>query len=344
MQAIILNGPRQLALADVESPEADGDAVIIAVTACGICGSDLHYWELGAGMDGLPGLVMGHEFCGTVADPGSRGDLRQGERVVVLPTDACGACANCLSGCSNICLKALKRYNPGNNSPGAYAEYVAVRPGMVRKLPDSVNDMSAALVEPAAVALHAVNRAGVQIGDAVLITGGGPIGLLCAMWARVKGARCVILSEPNAFRIDFAKGLDIADYVLDATDPELKQQVRNLSRGGVHRAIETAASDAALKTAVSALKTRGRLVLAGISFQPQAAPTLAMTMKELDIAASFAYLPAEFDCVIDYLAGRRIAVEALVTSEIPLAAVPAAFEQLAGGASGDIKVLIRPGL
>ncbi|MCD6585011.1 MAG: alcohol dehydrogenase catalytic domain-containing protein [Desulfobacteraceae bacterium] len=90
MKAVKLTSPKQLELADVETPVADGENVIIEVSACGICGSDLHYWHAGRGMGGVSGLIMGHEFSGVVVDPGNRGDLAKGDRVTALPLDPCG--------------------------------------------------------------------------------------------------------------------------------------------------------------------------------------------------------------------------------------------------------------
>ena len=342
MRAVILSGPKKLDLIHVKNPESDGKNVIIRVTACGICGSDLHYWELGVGMDGLPGLIMGHEFCGMVHDPGNRQDLKKGERVTALSINPCGVCKNCMSSHSNICMDGLKRPNPGNNSPGAYAEYISVRPDMVRKLPDTVSEKEAALIEPASVALHAVTLADIRIGDSVLITGGGPIGVLCAVWARIHGAGFVVLSEPDVYRIAFSKEQGFFDRVLDATDTDINKKIRKITCGGADVAIETSAAEAGIQTAISSLKTSGRLVMAGISFRPQSVPTLTVTMKELTIKAAFAYVPSEFDLTIDFLSKKKISIEALVTSEIQLEKVQHTFEQFGLKNQKNMKVLIRP--
>jgi threonine dehydrogenase-like Zn-dependent dehydrogenase len=92
MKAIRLDSPRKLIVVDIPEPENDGVQVRMKVAACGICGSDLHYWESGLGMDGKPGLILGHEFCGTVEDPGSRTDLTRGTRITALPVNPCGLC------------------------------------------------------------------------------------------------------------------------------------------------------------------------------------------------------------------------------------------------------------
>jgi 2-desacetyl-2-hydroxyethyl bacteriochlorophyllide A dehydrogenase len=277
-----------------------------------------------------------------VQDPGNRKDIKAGDRVTALPINPCGVCKNCMSSHSNICMDGLKRPNPGNNSPGAYAEYISVRPDMVRKIPDIVSDKEAALIEPASVALHAVTLADIRIGDSVLITGGGPIGVLCAVWARIHGAGLVVLSEPDVHRIDFSKEQGFFDQVLDATDADINKKIRKITSGGADAAIETSAADAGIQTAISSLKTSGRLVLAGISFRPQSVSTLTVIMKELTIKAAFAYVPSEFDLTIDFLSKRKISIEALVTSEIQMEKVQQTFEQFGLKNQKNMKVLIRP--
>ena len=342
MKAIALTGPKQLEIIDTPTPEPDGRHVIIKLAACGICGSDIHYWKMGVGMDGRPGLIMGHEFSGSVADAGSRDDLSAGDRVTALPVNPCGRCDNCVSGHSNICLNGIKRPNPGNNSPGAYAEYISVRPDMVRKLPDSVSDPAAALTEPASVALHAVKKAGIKTGDRILVTGGGPIGILCAAWAKISGASYVAIAEIDPFRIRFIADTKLADDVFDAADTGLKKTLKKASAGGFDAAIETSAADAGINTAVSALKPCGIMVLAGINFNPQPINTLALTIKEVSLFSAFAYLPFEFDIALDYIAKNTLSVESLVTRAIDLASVPGAFEDISSGRTKDIKIVITP--
>ncbi|MBC2715991.1 MAG: alcohol dehydrogenase catalytic domain-containing protein [Desulfobacteraceae bacterium] len=341
MKAVKLKGPKQLELVDVETPVADGKNVIIEVTACGICGSDLHYWHSGRGMGGVYDLIMGHEFAGIVVDSGNRDDLAEGDRVTALPLDPCGLCAACRAGHINICLKALKRSIPGNNSPGGFSEFLKLRPDMVRKLPDTVNDIQAAMAEPAAVALHAVRTAGICPGDTVMISGGGPIGLLCAAWAKINGAAYIALTEINGFRKDFAANNGAADEIFDAADPDFPSQVIKITGGGFDVAIETSAADAAINLALMMLKPKGRLILAGINAHTQAILTIVAVAREITQKSVMAYLPEEFDTAIDYIAQKRIDVEKLVTSTTDLTGLGAAFERLASGKSEDIKIICR---
>lgn len=341
MQAVKITGPRHFALMDILAPEPDGHNVIIKVSTCGICGSDLHYWESGLDMCGAPGLIPGHEFCGIISDPGSRADLLPHDRVTALPMEPCGACETCSQGLPNLCMKIMTRPFIGNNSPGAYAQYLKTGPDMIRKLPDSISDNEAAIIEPAAVALHAIRQAGIKAGDRVLITGGGPIGLLCAAWARISGASYIALTEINVYRRIFAQEQGDVDAAFDAADPKLVYTVKKAVKGGFDIAVETSGSAGGINTAVLALKRRGTLLLCGLSLHPQAVPIMVIVTKEIEQKGSFGYLPDEFALTIEYLAGKRLAVGKIINRIISLGDVQETFERLSSNTSEDLKVIIR---
>jgi len=344
MKAVRLTGPKQLELLDIEAPVPDGENVIIKISACGICGSDLHYWYAGKGMGGVDDLIMGHEFTGIIVDAGNRDDLTAGGRVTALPLDPCGVCTACRAGHVNICLKALKRTIPGNNSPGAFSELLKVRSDMVRKLPDNVNDVEGTMIEPTAVALHAVRTAEIRPGDSVMISGGGPIGLLCAAWAKISGAGYVALTEINGFRKKFAEQNGDVDAVFDPADPDFAAQIKKKTGGGFDVVIETSAVDAGINLALMMLKPKGRLILAGINAHAQAILTIVAAAREIIQKSVMAYLPEEFDTAIDYIAEKRIDVEKLVTGTTTLTGLGDTFERLASGNSEDIKVICETGI
>lgn len=341
MKALKLTGSRHLELVEIQAPEPDGRNVIIRVSACGICGSDLHYWHTGLGMGGVHDLIMGHEFAGIVTDPGNRDDLVKGDRVTALPLDPCGGCTACQAGHVNICSKALKRSIPGNNGPGGFAEFVKIRPDMVRKLPASINDVQAAMIEPAAVALHCIRTAGIGPGDKVMISGGGPIGLLCAAWTKISGVSFVALTEINGFRQDFARQTGHVDEVFDPSDPNFAAQTMKTTQGGFDVVIETSASDAGINLGLRMLRPKGRLVLAGINAHTQAILTIMAAVREITQTSVMGYLPEEFDTAMDYIAQKRIKVEKLVTCTTNLASLGSAFEKLASGTSREMKIVYR---
>jgi L-iditol 2-dehydrogenase len=342
MRAVKLESPRTLNVVEVPVPELSEGEVLMTVSACGICGSDLHYWESGLGMDGKPGLILGHEFCGIVADPGSRTDLEKGMRITALPLDPCGFCASCLNGSCHLCLNGMRRKVPGNSGPGAYAEMMALRPDMVRVLPDSIEDREAVMIEPSAVALHAVHRSELSPGSRVLVVGGGPIGLLAAAWARVAGASLIVLTEMDPFRASFAERQGDVDAVLDARDPDLSRRLKKMSAGGFDAAIETSVKDAGHHTALGALKPGGILTLAGISFAAQQVATLLQVIKEIRTVGAFAYTPREFETALHFIAMKRLSVGNLVTKEVGLDGIQSVFETLSSPSPDQMKVMLRP--
>src|SRR5438094_812021 len=197
--AVFHEAGKPLSIEQVPDPVPRSDQVIIEVVNAGICGSDLHVTQHPGLMPS--GLILGHEFAGTIAALGSdvRGPWRVGDRVTALPLNACHSCEACDSG-----LPALCGHNLFTGSflaaQGAYAQYVAARDRMLQPLPDGVSFEEGAMVEPLAVGHHIVDMAEVPVGASVLILGGGPIGAAVALFARHAGARHVVVSERSADR------------------------------------------------------------------------------------------------------------------------------------------------
>ncbi len=342
MRAVKLTEPKKLETVQEETRVPESGDAVIKVSACGVCGSDLHYWEMGAGMDGRPGLVMGHEFCGTLENPGPRQDLNPGDRVTYIPLNPCGDCIVCRKGMPHLCPKSLSRPIPGNNAPGAFAEKVTGRADLVRKIPDTLSDEEACLVEPSAVALHAVRQSGFRAPEKVLVIGAGPIGLLCAAWARFAGAGLVGISEINPYRIEYAENIKYAHRVFDGREEKLKKSFKQASDGGFDAVIETSATDSGIAAAMSALKSKGTLVLAGINFSPQSVSTMLFTSKELVQKGSLAYTIVEFDTALAFMADKRLETKDMVNRSLGFSDLQEAFEQLYSGSPGFVKAAVRP--
>lgn len=338
MKAVTIAGKKQLKVAETETPKADGSKVLVEVAKVGICGSDLHMWENGDRV----GLIMGHEFCGKVVDPGALKDtLNVGDRVTVLPLNPCGECINCKHGKVNNCVNGLAA-SPGITAPGAYTEFFAARPDMVRKLPDTVSDDEATMIEPTAVALRAVHLGGVQPGDKVLVTGGGIIGLLCAAWARIAGASYIALTEANPKRAEKALEMGDVDEVFDAKDEELVKKLLTASKGGFDQALECAAVAPAVNTTIQSLKYGGKLVLVGVNYSPVPVSTLLIVLRELEVKGTIGYAPEEFDQSIELMAKKVIETERFISRTVGLDGVQDAFEQLTSGDNPDVKIIIQP--
>lgn len=339
MKCVAINGVKSLEVKDIEKPVSVDGRVVIEVKKAGICGSDIHNWDAGA----PEGLVMGHEFSGVVVDPGSRDDLKAGDRVTSLPISPCGKCEACLSGnpqyCSETWTHAL---GLSLDNPGSMAQMTSFRPDLVRKLPDCVSDDEGAMVEPTAVSLHAVNLANIKEGAKVLVIGGGVIGLGCAMFAKKAGASLVCVSETNENRGKKAVELGVADKYLDGKDPDFVVKAMTESMGGFDAVLECVGVAPAVNSAIFAVKPGGTIVMVGVSQKPESIFTVMEVLKELKVFGAIAYTVKEFEDVIDMIANKEIDVLKFVSDTVSLEDTQKAFEHLTSGDGNEVKILIDP--
>jgi threonine dehydrogenase-like Zn-dependent dehydrogenase len=230
MFAAVLHGAKDIRLQSCPVPKLATGMVLVRTKRVGICGSDLHYFEHGCCGAFVPmqPFILGHELVGEVAALAEGlAEPRVGTRVAVNPARACGFCDYCRSGRGNLCRQTIMLGSASTRPPtdGAFADYVAGRADQCHVLPPELDDALGAMMEPFAVALHAVKRAGSVSGKGVLVTGGGPIGLLTALTARAFGGAPVVLSDLVAARRQMAKELGV-DEVLDPSARNLSDQIR----------------------------------------------------------------------------------------------------------------------
>ena len=335
MKCVAIKGVREFEIKEIEEPVSKNGSVIVDVKKTGICGSDIHYWVSGNPV----GLVMGHEYCGVVTDPGSREDLKVGDRVTALPISPCGKCDACLTGNPQYCPETwtyatgLSLENPGG---------LALRPDMVIKVPDNVSDEEVAMVEPTAVGLHAIHLADIKVGDNVLVIGGGIIGLVSAMFAKMEGASYVAVSETNPGRGEKAVKLGVADEWYDARDPEMIANAIAKTHGGFDYVIECCGNAPAVSTSLTVVKPGGRTILVGVSMDPVTIPTVLAVMRELDVQGAIAYTKEEFKTCIDLMANKQIDVLKFVDDIVGLDQVQASYERLTSGTDSAVKILVDP--
>jgi (R,R)-butanediol dehydrogenase/meso-butanediol dehydrogenase/diacetyl reductase len=326
---------------DIPEPAPASGEALVDVAYCGVCGSDLHEYASQAPSLRAAGVfqpVMGHEFTGVVSALGTGvTGLSPGDPVVVHPGGSCGECYYCRSGAANLCAEQV---GTGYRRQGAYAERVVVGAAQVLSLPDASTLESAALTEPLGVAIHALNRGGLQAGETVFIAGGGPIGLLTLLAARHKKAGKIIVSEPAASRRQAALRLG-AD---DAVDPAqaASVQLRQLTGGlGCDLAVECVGIAATMDDCLASTRRGGRIVVAGAFEQPYAVNLLNLLLQEHSIAGTFGYAD-EFEEARDLIVGGKIDVSPLISRVVSLEELPSVFEQLTSDRNRDQKVLIRP--
>lgn len=339
MRAVAIKDVKEFEIKNIEEPVADGNNVIIEILKGGICGSDIHYW-----VEGAPkGLVMGHEFCGKVLDPGSRTDLKIGDRVTALPISPCGKCSACDSGNVQYCRTTWKdAVGLSLDNPGCLTEKIKVRPDMVMKVADSVSDEEASMVEPIAVSFHAIRLANIKVGDKVLIIGGGIIGLACAMFAKMEGASMVVLSETNEKRGEKSVKLNVADLWVDAKDENVITNLITKSEGGFDHVIECCGNKPAVSTALMTVRPGGTIVLVGVATSEISIPTVLAVLGELTVKGAIAYTKEEFGTCLNLIKNKKIDVNKFIDDVVGFDDVQKAYERLTSGNDDAIKILVDP--
>jgi (R,R)-butanediol dehydrogenase/meso-butanediol dehydrogenase/diacetyl reductase len=339
MKAAVLPGPKKLLeIQEVPDPTPGPTDLVVKVHSCGICGSDLHVSDVPVGMP--PGMVMGHEFSGVVAEVGkdAASRFRVGERVCALPMIGCGRCGPCLTGDGTQCT--MIQTTGLGQIPGAYAEYVRVGMQETLRLPESVDHRQGAMVEPLAVGLHAVEKAGLLPGARVLVVGGGPIGLTVALWSRFFGARAVVLSERAAGRRELAAKFGATD-ALDPTREEVGPEFAKRAGGPPDVVFECVGVPGLIQECMNLAPNRGRVVVVGVCVGPDTFVPAVGVIKELDLRFVVAYHRRDWELTLSLLEQRRISSEAMVTDVVDLAGFPAAFQALKTP-STQCKVILEP--
>ena len=327
-----------LQITEVAKPSAVPGSLVFKVKACGICASDLHAVE-------VPGLlqrgnVLGHEYAGEVVEvgPGTDGWMI-GDRLIALPGAPCGACAACLAGRGSGCEQVIAQ-GFDLRMPGAYAEYASCVAALAMKIPDSLSDNDAAMIEPLAVGLGAWKAANVAPGASVLIVGAGIIGLAVAKWAQFFGAGDIGISEMVPARIERAKKVG-AEIVIDAkqhANPVIEYERLTGRKPSV---IFECVGRPMIAQLIEMAPLNAHLVLVGTGMQSENFTVVSAALKHLRMTFPLAYSPEDFPFVQRMLAAGRVTVDGLVTATVSLDDAPAMFEIL-GKPNDHCKVLIKP--
>jgi 2-desacetyl-2-hydroxyethyl bacteriochlorophyllide A dehydrogenase len=324
MKAVLYKGRNQLEVGELPKPSPGAGEVVLKVHNCGICGSDLHAVQFGLGLK--PDCVLGHEFCGEIAEIGPQvSGYQTGERVCVVPFHSCGVCDHCRRGQGYHCEK-MKSVGLGP-LPGAYAEYVACSQASLLKLPDRLDSRQGALVEPLSVGLHGVNRSRVASGTPCVVMGAGPVGLATLLWCKAKGADPVVVSEIAPGRAALAQRLG-ASAVVNPREYNPAARVKELCGKLPEVVFECIGVKSTLNQAVGMVDKCGQVVVIGVCMEPDQIMPLNFIFKEVSVNFALAYARSDFDETIAALSSGRINADPLVTDIIALDQVPATFELL----------------
>jgi L-iditol 2-dehydrogenase len=335
MKVARLHGVGDLLVSDEPVPDPEPGESLVRVTAIGICGSDLHWWEeagIGDAVLDRP-LVLGHEAAGIIA-----AGPRQGERVAMDPAIPDGTCAACLRGYRNLCTQVI--FAGHGDQDGAMREFLTWPSPLLHPLPDKVSDAGGAILEPLGVAIHACDLGHLRIGGSAAVVGCGPIGLLLIQILRVAGAASVTAFDPLAHRRRAATSRG-ADLALDPAEFATAADLHDVIGDGVDTAFEIAGTDSGVELAVEAARAGGRVVLGGIPGDDwtrfRASParrkglTIAMVRRMNEV----------YPRAIGLATAGKVDLDSLVTDRFPLTL---AGEALAVAARRDgLKVIIEPG-
>ena len=343
MRAAVFHGPGDVRVTDVADPRPRAGEVVVNVAVAGICGSDVIRFRFGS-HPWPPGFILGHEFCGEVAEVGPEvHGWRVGAPVVVEPTLSCGACFYCRDGHPNRCVEFVRRGITGAGTDGGLAECVRVPAYQLHARPATLAPEMAALVEPTAVSTHGWRLAGVDRPDSVVVVGIGNIGLLAVLVARARGAGAIVAIGKYAARQELARAYG-ASVVLEPNDPRLVEHVQERTHGlGAPVVFEAAGTPSSLRTAVATSRKGGKIVLLGVHHEAVALDWRQVLMNEQQILGSLVYRRDDFADAIAILAAGAVDLPRHVTGTIALdAIVPQGFVPLVERRAEHIKIQVRP--
>ncbi len=329
MRAAVFKRAGMLVVAEVPLPRPGPGEVLIKVSYCAICGSDVHKYAHGMM---APGVVMGHEVAGTVAAIAEDvAGWSLGDRVVrgyrgPLPPRY---------------TSRDKGFTRDPLLPGGFAEYMVWPAGALLRIPEVLADEVAALTEPLSVALHAVRLSEMTLGDAVLVLGAGPIGLLLLQCVRLCGPRLLIVAEPVAERRQMALRLG-ADVVLDPVECDVVGQAVHLTGGlGPDIVFDCAGAMPTLQQALTMVRQRGSVVLVAICMEPCEVSPLDWIGREVRLHCSYGAEARDWEIALAYLAEGRVKGQPLISKVVSLSGIQAAFQELLRP-NAYLQILVRP--
>ena len=325
-----IEGAKRLSHRPMELSGPENGEVIVRIEAATICGSDIHYYRHGRSgpFQIRQPFILGHEGAGTVVDAG-RSELRVGQRVAINPGLQCNRCEMCRRGRGNLCEKMRYFGSAGVDPPsdGLFCDERVLSVRQLHPVTEDVNFIATSLSEPTAIALHAIARGGLLSSRSVAIVGAGPVGLLVLILAKARGAKPIVVIEPNEYRLGIARRLGAQGVSRLVTEEGLPVSAFDVvfeasgTVGGLNSALAAAAKGAVV------------VQIGNVGNATDGVDLGQILTKELDIRGAFRF-SGEFDEAVDAVSHGLIPAEILVTHRFDFDDLPAAFE-----ATGDPSAL-----
>jgi 2-desacetyl-2-hydroxyethyl bacteriochlorophyllide A dehydrogenase len=333
-----VTAPGKIEFRDHPLPKLSDKDVLIRVKATAICGSDLHLFKGKHPFASLP-TAVGHELSGEVLRTGKKvSKVKEGDRVVIEPVIVCGRCHFCRRGHYSLCQDISFQYRKGQ---GGFAPYFVAEESWVHLLPKNVSFEEGALVEPLSVAIHAVSKANLQIGQSVAVFGAGTIGLLVLALSRLSGAGEVFVTDVQKHRLSKAKELGAAEVLDNAQGGVVEKILERTDQLGVDHSFEAVGLQGTLVQSLQVLKKGGGSVLVGIFDHPDVRiPANLFIQREISLNGSQGYC-WDFQRALKMLEGKKIAPRKIISHLFPIDSLQEAFELLSAPRSKAIKVVIQ---
>ncbi|MGA2546575.1 MAG: galactitol-1-phosphate 5-dehydrogenase [Rectinemataceae bacterium] len=337
MRGLVYYGPEHLEMAQLPDPEAAEGEVLLKVKATGICGSDLHGY-LGKTGRRIAPMVMGHEFAGEVLELGPKvKGFNIGDRVVVQPVIFCGKCEPCKRGATNLC--GNKKLFGVMDLNGSMADFISVPQRLLYRLPENIDYLSGAMIEPLAVAYGATRKVDVR-GKDVLIVGSGTIGLLLLQIVVASGPHMVAMSDVNDFRLGLAKKLG-ADHTINPGREDFAKSIGEMTeKKGFDVAFEAVGITPTVQQAMSSLKMEGSCVWVGNSEKDITLNMQEVVTKVLRIFGTYTYTHAEFGEALDMVKRGKVDMAPLISRVAPLEQGPEMFKLQTKTPGSLVKIIL----
>lgn len=340
MRALRYLEPGVVKVEQIPIPQPQEGEVLLKVTHCGICGSDVHGY-LGLTGRRTPPMTLGHEFAAEVAEttPGAT-RFSVGDRVVVQPIHFCGTCVNCKQGLTNMCLN--KRFFGVLTVDGAMAEYIAVPEKLLYPMPENMSSSVAALTEPYAVAYGSVKKAGDLGGKSVMIIGAGTIGLCILQMVLLQKPKLVVMCDLSDKRLENSQQMG-ADETINPKKEDYLDRVEKLTDGlMMDITFEAVGVEATANQSIKALKVGGKAMWVGMSQKEMTINMQDIVCSAREVVGSFNYTYQEFGEVVDLLAEGNMKASDLISAEVGLDGVLEALQNLHRQPDDYVKVLVNP--
>lgn len=323
---------------DFEIPSISDEEVLIKVKVAGICGSDVHAYH-GTHPFRKPPMILGHEVAGEIVKVGPKvTNVKVGDRVTVEPTQHCGKCTFCLEKNYHLCRSRVVAGTGGWR--GTFADYFAAPGEKVYVLPESMDYDLGLLVEPLAVGVHAVELSRLQNNENALVIGTGPIGLLTAVASQFKGAKNIVCTDINEFRLTFAQ--DLGFKAVNVSKDSVADRTKKFAPDGFDVVLLTVSSTEVIDQALQLVRRGGRLIIITLFTSKIPFDMGLVQLNEIELKGSMLYTKEDFVTALEILSSRDEELKRVVTHHVALDEVNSAMKLLTDFNTIALKIGVKP--